>query len=183
MLDPHRDLLVGHVERAEVQGIHQGNGLGTHAQHVPDDPTDAGGRPAVWLYGAGMVMDRDAQGVGPLVVHRHHPRVVPGQDIGIVHHEDVLPQVIEGALVATMLGPGLAKGLQFNVGGVPTIEHEVFLDPPHLFFRESQGLLLADHLQVVLVGLPDVDVQERKATEAFVVVHRPIASHHIILTE
>ena len=146
VLHAHGQIPVSHLQGAEVQGVDQRHWLGTHAQHVADDATDPRGGPAVRLDRTGVVVALDAKGIRPLVIHRHHTCVVPGDDVGCIHHKDMLLQVVEGALVTAVLRPCLPQSLEFHVRGVTPLGHEVLLDAFQLLHGQTQGQLLADYL-------------------------------------
>ena len=81
--DPGDDLLAevaaaGVVERAEAQGVHEGDRARPHREDVADDAADAGRGPLVRLDGRGMVVALDAHGDGEPVADVDDAGALPG---------------------------------------------------------------------------------------------------------
>src|SRR5260370_5907530 len=58
-------------QRAEAQGVEQGDGPGAHGDHVADDAAHAGRGALVWLYGGGGVVRLDLERGRPALADPH----------------------------------------------------------------------------------------------------------------
>ena len=68
------------VKGPKPEGIHEGDGAGTHGEDVPEDPAHPGGRTLVGLDGRRMVVGLDANGHGDPFTDVDDPSVLPGAD-------------------------------------------------------------------------------------------------------
>ena len=177
MLDPLGDLLVG-VYGTEAQGIDKSDGLRAHAYDVPEDASDTGGGASVGLDSGRVVVALDPEGVSVVVIEHHHSGISPGEDVGMVDGEDELLEDVLGALVAAVLAPCLAEGLQLDVGGIPPLLPEVIGDDLHLVEGQTEAEVGGELLQLVVGGREYVDVVERERDIAF--DHKPVSGHVFI---
>ena len=159
MLYPLGDLLVG-VDGTEAERVHKSDGLRAHAYDVPEDTADSRGGASVGLDRRGVVVALDPEGVSVIVIEHHYTGVSPGEDVGMVDGEDELLEDVLGALVAAVLAPCLAEGLQLDVGGVPPLLPEVIGDDLHLVEGQTEAEVGGELLQLVVGGREYVDVVE-----------------------
>ena len=131
------------VEGSEVERVGEGDRLGAHREHVPEDPADPRVRASVRLDRGRMVVALDPQGVRVVVIEFHHAGIAAVNHIGSLHRENEFLQEDLRGLVATVFRPRLAKALQLNVGRLPADPPKIFLDPGHLLDAEGQTELLA----------------------------------------
>ena len=76
--DPAEELAwAGLVERAEAQGVEDGNRSCAHGEDVAQDAAHAGGRALEGLHRGGMVVALDLEGHGPAVARVDDPCVLP----------------------------------------------------------------------------------------------------------
>ena len=108
-------LAPGFGERAEAEGVEQGDGTRAHGEYVSDYAADAGGRAFVGFYGGGVVVGLDFHDDGPAVADVHDAGVLAaGRDeqagaVGVEHTEQGL-----GVLVAAVLAPEGAEKAEFE---------------------------------------------------------------------
>src|SRR5260370_42672684 len=63
-------------QRAEAQGVEQGDGPGAHGDHVADEAAHAGRGALVWLYGGGAVLRLDLEHGRPALADLHRAGVL-----------------------------------------------------------------------------------------------------------
>ena len=102
----------------------------------------------------------DPKGVSVVVVEDHDPGVAAGEDVLAVDAEDELLEEGLGGLVAAVLGPCLAEGLELGVGGLPALFDVVLADGLHLLGGETEAQGLGDLDEFLLGGVADADVAE-----------------------
>ncbi len=126
-----------------MERVGEGDRLGAHREHVPEDPADPRVRASVRLDRGRMVVALDPQGVRMVFIELDHAGIAAVEDVGSLDREDELLQEDLRGLVATVFRPRLAKALQLNVGRLPTDPPKIFLDAGHLLDAEGQTELLA----------------------------------------